>query len=88
MGPTTPSSPAEALRLDASHIKPMYTEMLAIDLPSIVRVASARNLDIRRARQAAIASRGRLEAAVGGAFPVLVPTALFEHVEGTVRATE
>ena len=78
----------EPLQLDASQIKPMYTEMLAIDLPTVVRVAAAQNFDIRQARQAVEANRGRYQSAVGGAFPALVPTALFEHVEGTVRATE
>ncbi len=76
------------LQLDASQIKPMYTELLAIDLSTVVRVASADNFDIRHARQAVNARRGQYEAVVGAAFPAIVPTALFEHVEGTVRATE
>ncbi len=88
VAPTTQPTPSEALQLDATHIKPMYTELLAIDLPSVVQVAAAQNFDIRQARQAAIASRGELESTVGSAFPALVPTALFEHVQGTVRATE
>src|SRR5207244_4059631 len=61
-------------------------ELLAIDLPSALRTATAENFDIRTARQQVEASRGRLESAIGGAFPVLVPSAIFEHVEGTVRA--
>ncbi len=88
VAPTGAAEPTGALQLDASQIKPMYTEMLAIDLPTVVQVAAARNFDIQRARQAVLAARGRLESAVGAAFPALVPTALFEHVEGTVRATE
>lgn len=88
VAPTAAPAPAEALRLDASQVKPMYTEMLAIDLPSVVRVATAQNFDILQARQAVVVSRGQLESTVGAAFPALVPTALFEHVEGTVRATE
>jgi outer membrane protein TolC len=88
VAPATQPASAEALRLDASQIEPMYTEMLAIDLPSVVRVAVARNFDIRQARQAVTASRGELESAVGAAFPALVPTAMFEHVDGTLRATE
>ncbi|MEE9296517.1 MAG: TolC family protein [Phycisphaerae bacterium] len=86
--PTRALDRTQALTLDASDVKPMYTEMLAVDLPTVVRVAAAENFDIRQARQAVIASQGRLESAVGAAFPVIVPTALFEHVEGTVRATE
>lgn len=88
VSPVAPPAQAEALQLDASHIKPMYTEMMAIDLQSVVRVARAQNFDIKRARQAVLASRGSLESTVGAVFPALVPTALFEHVEGTVRATE
>jgi outer membrane protein TolC len=65
----------------------MYREVLAVDLPTIVRVAGAENLEIRAARQRVEAARGRLESTVGGVFPAIVPTALFEHVEGAVRAT-
>lgn len=88
VAPTSQPSTIEPLALDASHVKPMYTEMLAIDLPAVVKVAAARNFDIMQARQAVEARRGNLESTVGGAFPAIVPTALFEHVEGTVRATE
>ncbi len=77
----------EALVLDPSQIKPMYPEMLAIDLPAVVRTALASNLEIQQARQAVQASLGRYESTVGAAFPAIVPTALFEHVEGRVRAT-
>lgn len=76
------------LELDASQVKPMYTEMVPIDLVSIVRVALAQNVDIRQARQEVEASRGQYESTLGSAFPAIVPTALFEHVEGSVRATE
>lgn len=66
----------------------MYTELLPVDLQTVVRVAAARNFDIELARSAVEASLGKYESAVGGAFPAIVPTAIFEHVEGTVRATE
>ena len=79
---------AMPLHLDPDPIKPMYTELLAIDLPTVVRVALADNFDIRHARQAVHATQGRYEATVGAAFPAIVPTALFEHVEGSVRATQ
>ena len=88
VAPATQPQSVEPLALDASVIKPMYTEMMAIDLPTVVTVATARNFDIQQARQAVEASRGRYESQVGAVFPALVPTALFEHVEGTVRATE
>jgi len=78
----------QALKLDKSQIKPMYTELLAVDMPTVVQTAIADNLAVRRARQVVLASRGKYESTVGGVFPALVPTALFEHVEGTVRATE
>lgn len=85
--PSTPPATG-ALRLDASQVRPMYRELRAIDLPTVIRIASADNTDIRLARHAVEQAQGRLESSVGGAFPVLVPTALFEHVEGSVRATE
>jgi outer membrane protein TolC len=77
----------EGLHLDATTLRPMYHEVLAIDLPTVVLVARAENLDIRAARQRVQAAQGRLERTVGGVLPAIVPTALFEHVEGTVRAT-
>jgi len=78
----------EPLHLDSSQIKPMYAELLPIDLPSVVRVAVAENFDIRNAQASVEASLGDYESTVGSAFPAIVPTAVFEHVEGTVRATE
>jgi len=77
-----------SLPLDRSRVEPMYTELIPIDLSSVVRVALAENHDIKHARARIEASRGEMESAVGRAFPAIVPTALFEHVEGTVRATE
>src|SRR5436305_12698629 len=41
----------ESFRLDRSQIAPMYREMLAIDLSTVVSVAAAQNIDIREARQ-------------------------------------
>lgn len=66
----------------------MYTELVPIDLSSVVDVALANNFDILQAREQVIKLKGRLEETVGAAFPAIVPTALFEHVQGTVRATE
>jgi len=74
--------------LDSSLIRPMFTELLPIDLPTVVRVAVAQNTDIMQARLNVTAVEGGYESAVGAAFPAIVPTALFEHVEGSVRATE
>ena len=78
---------ALALSLDASDVMPMYTELLAIDLSTVVRVAGLQNIEIRQAQESVEASRGGYESAVGSIFPAIVPTALFEHVEGSVRAT-
>ncbi len=78
----------EVLQLDDSQIVPMYTELLPIDLDSVVWTASAENLDILKAREAVEASAGRYESTINSAFPAIVPTALFSHVEGSVRATE
>ena len=78
----------EALALDASVVQPMYRELVAVDLPTVVRVATAQNFDVRMARYQVEQWQGRYESVVGGVFPALVPTALFEHVEGRVRATE
>ena len=85
--PTEPAPDRQTLALDSSHVKPMYMTLLAIDLPTVVQLATLENFDIQQARLAVQASRGRLESTVGAVFPALVPTALFEHVEGSVRAT-
>ncbi len=87
VAPAEAHTDAQPLRLDASQIKPMYTELLPIDLPAVVQVAAARNFDIRQARTSVEASLGEYESTVGGAFPAIVPTALFEQAEGTFRAT-
>ncbi|MFQ5411459.1 MAG: TolC family protein, partial [Phycisphaerae bacterium] len=79
---------ADALTLDASKVQPMYRALLPVDLYTVIRTAAADNVDIKLARYRVEQSQGRYEHTVGGAFPVLVPTALFEHVDGSVRATE
>ncbi len=88
LSPQSSILPEETLQLDASQIKPMYTEMFAIDLSTVAHLALADNLEVQHARQNVVASQGRLESTVGAAFPAIVPTAVFENVEGTVRATE
>jgi outer membrane protein TolC len=70
------------LRLDASIVPPMYTELLPIDLKTVIEVTSAQNIDIRLARYQVEQSKGRLESAVGSAFPMLVPSAIFQRVDG------
>ena len=77
-----------ALLLDSSKVEPMYTELLPIDLFSVIRVVAAENIDIRLAKYQVDQLQGRYESTVGGLFPVVVPTAIFEHLDGSVRATE
>lgn len=85
VAPTTQRASDGAVKLDSSLIKPMHRELLAIDLPTAIRVVRTRNLDIQLARQQVEAQKGRLESTVGAVFPALVPRAAFEHVDGTVR---
>jgi outer membrane protein TolC len=83
-----PDVGAPPLPLDASAIRPMYTEVLAIDLPAAIRVAEADNIAIRQARLEVEAARGRKDAAVGNALPAFSPFVMFETVDGKARATE
>lgn len=74
--------------LDASQIQPLHRDILSIDLPTVLRIARAENFDIRLARRQVEVSRRQWERTVGGALPGVVPNAVFEHVEGTVRAIQ
>jgi outer membrane protein TolC len=60
----------------------MYRELLAVDLPTVIKVAAAQNLDIQQARHNVEAQRGRYEASVGALFPVIAPALTFNDVEG------
>jgi outer membrane protein TolC len=51
----------DALALDRGAVRPMYAEVLALDLPTVARVALADNLEIQQARIA----RVRLRAGAG-----------------------
>lgn len=86
VAPARPGPGAGALTISAK-TPPMHNAVLSIDLPTVARVASASNLDILRAREEVRAGRGRLAGAVGQLYPTLSPTALFEVVNGKVRAT-
>jgi len=88
VSPRSVAASTTTIPLDLSQIKPMFTELVPIDLPTVTRVAVAQNTDIMQARLNVTAVEGGYESAVGAAFPAIVPTALFEHVEGSVRATE
>ncbi|HSZ56577.1 MAG TPA: TolC family protein [Tepidisphaeraceae bacterium] len=76
------TQPAVSLDLNGSPIAPMYRELLAIDLPTVIRVANARNLDIERARQQVEAQRGRYESNVEAIFPVIAPSIAYDHFQG------
>jgi outer membrane protein TolC len=80
MAPAT--QPSVSLDLNGSPIAPMYRELLAIDLPTVVRVANARNLEIERARQQVEANRGRYESNVEAVFPVIAPSIAYSHFQG------
>jgi outer membrane protein TolC len=71
-----------SLPLDSSVVKPMYRELLPIDLQTVARVAAAQNLDIQQARHRVEAQRGRYEANVGALFPVIAPALTFQDIEG------
>jgi outer membrane protein TolC len=80
------AQPAAALRVDASQIPTMYRRMLAVDLPTVARVAMARNLDIQQAQQRVEASRGAYEASVGAIFPSITPGVTGVGLNGAVAS--
>jgi outer membrane protein TolC len=73
---------AQRLQLDGAHIEPMYRELLPIDLPSVVEVAMAQNVDIRQARERVVAARGQYESSIEGIFPSLYPSIGLTHLKG------
>src|SRR5437762_9464525 len=68
------TQPSASLQIDASHVQPMYRELLAVDLPTVIRVATTRNLEIEQARQRVEAQRGQYESSVESVFPIIAPT--------------
>jgi len=74
------------LALEGERAAPMYREILAIDLPTVVRVAHADNFEIRQAKLNVQTAQGQAESAYGGIFPVIAPGISFESVDGSVRA--
>jgi outer membrane protein TolC len=76
------TQPSASLNVDVSQIQPMYRELLAIDLPTVARVAAARNLDVQAARQRVEASQGRYETSVEAIFPVIAPSIAYQHLNG------
>ena len=76
------TQPAARLEVSSYPIQPMYRRLLAIDLPTALRIATARNLDIRQARQRVEANRGRYESNVEAIFPVIAPSIAYWHFQG------
>ena len=76
------TQPTVSVDLNGSAIAPMYRQLLAIDLPTVIRVANAQNLDIERARQQVEANRGRYESNVEAIFPVIAPSIAYNHFQG------
>jgi outer membrane protein TolC len=78
------AQPTASLNVDASKIPPIYRRLLAVDLPTVVRVSMARNLDIREAQQRIEASRGEYDSSVGAIFPSLSPGVSAVGISGAV----
>lgn len=79
------SQPKASLNIDASQVAPMYERRLfAVDLPTVIRVAIARNIDIQESKQRVEASKGELEASVGLIFPSFTPHFTTLSIEGAL----
>src|SRR5258706_5315737 len=78
------TQPIASLKVDASQIPPMYRRLLAVDLPTVARVAMAHNLDIQAAQQRVEASRGVYESSVGAIFPSSTPNITGRGLEGAL----
>jgi len=83
VAPHAPPSDPTRLSLDAALVKPMYDQrLLPIDLPAVIQLVQADNIDIRLAKYQVERTRGRLESVVGSAFPAIVPGAIFNRIDG------
>ena len=88
ISPATQSTTAPSLPMDKAEIVPMFQQMFAVDLPTVVKVAEAQNIDIQEARQRTLANAGKYESSVENIFPVIAPSLLFEHLRGGNRAVQ
>ncbi len=70
------------LTLSSDSVPAMYRTLLPIDLPTVLDVTIADNAEIQLARQRVSGREGNYESAIGGAFPAIVPTALFRRIDG------
>jgi outer membrane protein TolC len=77
--------PTTALKVDQPQIQPMYDHrMLATDLPTTIRVATARNINIQAAQERIAAASGEYEASIGMIFPSLTPNITALGLKGAV----
>jgi outer membrane protein TolC len=76
------TQPSASLSIGGADVRPMYRELLAVDLPTVLRVAAAQNLDIAQARERVEAAKGRYESSVEAVFPVIAPSLAYQHLEG------
>jgi outer membrane protein TolC len=77
--------PAASLIVDTTNVRPMYDRrMFAVDLPTTVSVAMARNIDILTAREHVSAAHGEYEANIGMIFPSLSPNITARGIRGAV----
>jgi outer membrane protein TolC len=79
------TQPTASLKVDTSRISAMYDHrLLAVDLPTVVHVATTRNIDIKQAQKSIEASRGAFESSVGAIFPSLTPNATALGIQGAL----
>jgi hypothetical protein len=76
------SQPAAALPLDRAKVKPMYRELVFVDLDIVANVAAAQNLEIEQARNRIAAQQGRYDTSIQALFPVIAPSIGFQRVSG------
>lgn len=68
--------------------KKLETKTHAIDLPTVLRLAGAQNLDIQIAREKLREARGNYESALEQFLPWVSPGITYRHHEGRTQATE
>lgn len=88
LAPERPSSAGPSIPLSNADLVPMYRELMAIDLPAVVSLATSGNLEIQAARLRVEQRLALLESSGRVALPILAPAFSYEQVDGSVRATE
>lgn len=75
---------AASLKVDASGIPPMYHRVLAVDFPTMLKVADAQNLDIQEAQRRVEAAKGEYDASIGALFPTITPEITAVDISGAI----